>query len=190
MTIDGSDRSPYRYYGRSTFEPFPSDRDLLPKPTITRPSHERNPFGGQERGGAYGGVAHPDGPGPFPADFLDRSDIASLPWTRERGDEWTTPALRTAVFTWLRGIFRDRGERARLTGWQVEERATGRGFSPHRLPPRLQYLRIVLVQRVGCDGFRSVEVAQSFPPAERSGAPLLARLEVARISLVGQLTIG
>lgn len=189
MTIDGSDRSPYRYYGRSTFEPYPSDRDLLPKPDIVRPSHERNPFGGAERGGAYGGVAHPDGPGPFPEGFLFMPDVATFPWTRERGDEWTTPALRAVVLDWFRGIFRERGVSSRLIAWAVEERATGRGFSPHRLPPRLQYLRFVLVQRVGCDGTRSVEVAQSFPPAERSGSALLSRLAVARISLVGQLTI-
>lgn len=190
MTLDGKDRSPYRYFGRSTWEPNPGDRDILPKPDIVRPSFERTPFGGRERGGAYGGVLNPAGLGPFPEGFLDSADLGQLPWTRPRGDEWTTPEFRALVLAWLRTFFRAHPA-AQLIGWDITERATPSWGGSKRLPPRLQYLLVGVTQRVGCDGDQSrrIECSQTFPPDMREGGGLTMQLEGLGQALHVQLAI-
>ncbi len=174
-------RSPHLTFPRSSWEPQVSDRDLLPKPDLLRPSKERMPWGGRERGGAAAGELHPDGPGPLPEGFLSANDLGRLPWTRRRGDEWTTSAFRAEVLAFISRYFRARAAH-RLIGWDVVEKATGER-SARRLAPRAQFLRFGVTQRTGEDTSRRVEVAQAFPPAEREGAALTARLAAVEGSL-------
>ena len=181
----GKNRSPHQIFPRSTWEPQRSDANLLPKPVIMQPSRERMPFGGAERGGARGGELHPDGPGPWPADFMSTTDLGTLPWTRERGDEWTTPAMRAAVLAWVRSVYRAH-EGVRFIGWDVLERATG-DRSARRLSPRFHYLRIGFSVRRANGAIARVEVSQSFPLYAREGAALAAQLAALEPGLALQL---
>lgn len=96
MTI-GKNRSPHQTFGRSDFEPYPSDRDLLPKPVVSRP------------------VTVPE---------LEAPDIEGLPWVRQRGQEWTTEAFRTRILEFIRDYMKTRDG---LVAWKVVERAAERG---------------------------------------------------------------
>jgi hypothetical protein len=91
------------------------------------------------------------------------------------------------VLAWLRVLFRDYSRSARLSRWEVEERART-GFSTKRLPAREHFLRVRLTQRVG-EAQRTVEGSQAFPPDARAGAAMAAKLAALRAALVGQLTI-
>lgn len=169
-------RSPHLTFPRSTFVIERGDPQIIPRPEVLRPSRERMPFGGQERGGAGAGELHPDGPGPFPDDLFTATDIRRLPWTRERGNEWTTEAFRTEVIAWLRRFFRARAEWG-LVRWDVTEVATG-NRQAHRLPPRYQHLRIGVTRRLrGAD--TRVEVSCDFPFELREAGPARVRLETA-----------
>lgn len=140
---------------------------------VILPAGGRMPFGGQERGGARGGELHPDGPGPLLEDYRDRTDVARLPWTCPRGSEWTTPAFRAQVLTWLRQLVQRRRAAWGLSGrWAVVERAQARGLGIRRLPPDAHHLVVTLRRTRGTP----LEVAIPFPRAERDGAALLARL--------------
>lgn len=172
---NGTNRSPHQTFPRSTFVIDRGDPDILPKPTIVRPSFERQPFGGRERGGAQGGELHPDGLGPFPDDLFTATDLARLPWTRKRGNEWTTAPFRAAVLAWLAAFFRARPE-AGLIGWDVEEAARGNRQAT-RMPPARHYLRIGITQRVRGAPVR-VEVGVDFDFPHR--VPEVARLRLER----------
>jgi hypothetical protein len=102
------------------------DRDLK----ITRPSNERMPFD-------TSGRLKPEGPGPLPEGFLDAPDIEGFPWTRKRGDEWTTPEFRAGVFAWIATFFADRNW---PIAWDVTEKATA-----DRSAVRLQEDKLYLV---------------------------------------------
>lgn len=97
MTI-GSNRSPYQTFPRSDFEPFPSDKDLLPKPVVERPGL---------------------------GDLLVAPDIEGLPWKRDRGQEWTDATFRAEILNFIRQYFASRSGTG-LLGWSVVERASER----------------------------------------------------------------
>lgn len=189
MTLEGDDRSPFRYYGRSTFEPQFSDRNLLPKPDQLMPSYEHMPYGGRERGGASGGELHPAGPGPFPNDLFSATDITKLPWTRARGDEWTTAEFRLVVFGFIRDFFRVHAGIG-LIAWDVTEKATSDRSGSVRLEPQYQYLRIGITRRLAEDKTIRVECSQAFPFNTRVGAAILNQLAPVKTSLEVALAIG
>lgn len=169
-----ANRSPHQTFPRSTWEPDRGDPEVLPKAPLRRPSFERQAFGGRERGGAQGGELHPDGPGPFPEDFLETEDVEKLPWTRARGDEWTTAEFRGAVLAWLRAFFRAHPDSA-LIGWDITEGARGK-FKSGRMAPRFHYLRIGVVQLVNGERVRH-EVGIDFDFAHRTPGFARVRLE-------------
>ena len=185
MTIDGKNRSPHQTFGRSTWVPDPGDPDLLPKPTIVRPSRERMPFGPSREGvgGVSAGVLKPE-PGPFPDDIFDTPDITGLPWTRTRGNEWTTATIRAAVLTWVRAFFR---ARTGLVGWDITERATGDRMASTRLPASQQFLRVGITKCVRELETR-VEVAVSFDLPDRVSPQIEAHLAQLELALDAQLT--
>lgn len=154
----GKNRSPHQVFPRSTFDADPGDEDLLPKPTVVRPSAERQPF--------QGAVLKPEGPGPLPEGFLTAPDIESFPWTRRRGDEWTTPEFRALVLAWLREFFVARRGQG-LIGWDITERASAERSSA-RLPESAVYLRLGVTKRVR-DVDTRVECSIAFPPEDREG---------------------
>lgn len=140
------------------------DPEILPKGTITRPSHERMPFN------RAGGELLPNGPR-LPADFLLAPDIKNLPWTRKRGDEWTDAAFRQIVFTFISNYIKTRSWALR---WDVRERATSARMSTMRLPPEQEYL--VLGFTRGSDKKR-FETAAPFPPDRRDAVAARAILD-------------
>lgn len=157
MTLDPKNRSPHQTFGRSSWEPDPGDADLLPKPTVYRPS-----------------VVDPE--------LLASPDLGVLPWTRRRGDEWTDATFRALVLGWLRGFFRDRRDQG-LAGWDITEKASAER-SVNRLPPAQQYLRVGITKRVREEDHR-VEVAIPFPPEDRADPS--ARLAHLAASIDAQL---
>ena len=169
MAIEGKNRSPAQTFGLAPNKiPKFGDAELNPKPTVTRPSRERMPFGPSRESakGVSAGVLKPDGPGPFPDDIFSATDIVGLPWTRRRGDEWTDATFRALVLTFLATFFRARASQ-RLIGWDVTEIANGARMGSTRLSAKDQYLRFGITRRVGRDGTARVEVAVPFPPSER-----------------------
>lgn len=147
------------------------DPQLLPKPTIVRDSYERNRFDNA-------GVLKPNGPGPLPEGFLDAPDIAKLPWTMARGDEWTTPEFRAVVLQWLSKFLKARG----ISRWDIREVARPGKFATGRLPHYEQYLRIAVTAGTNEDLHR-VEVSVPFPEDKRDTAPALAILALAAQTL-------
>lgn len=160
MTLEGKNRSPHQTFGRATWEPDPGDADLLPKPVVQRPSSVD------------------------PA-LLSAPDIERLPWTRRRGDEWTEPAFRALVRSWMAGFFGARRGDG-LVRWDITEKASAER-SVNRLRPEQQYLRIAVTKRVREVDYR-VEVAVPFPPADREDPGASQRLAHAAAALDAQLT--
>lgn len=91
--MDPKDRSPHQTFGRSTFEPYPTDDDTTP--TV---------------------VARPGNPNYF------APDIEGLPWTRREGDRWTTPEFRQAVLVFIRRWLQSRVPPLLPATWSIEER--------------------------------------------------------------------
>jgi len=133
------------------------DPELLPKPTLTRPSAERNPF-------SPNGTLIPEGPDPrmsLPEDFLGAADLVDFPqWARESYDAWSTETFRDTVKTWLISVFLARSD---LIAWDITEKATGRHTGPVRLRPEDRYLRIGLTKRLTAGGSGRAEIALTFP---------------------------
>lgn len=174
----GPNRSPHQIFPRSDFEPDFSDKDLLPKLEVARPSHERQPFDSSGR-------LKVDGPGPFPADFLTATDLKGLPWIRRRGDEWTDVAFRTIVKAWLVSFFAKNKDK-NLAGWEIHERATAVRSSPYRLPEDQQYLLVKIKRLVG-EVETVLEVSITFPVSSRVSPYAQSRLSVLEASLDAQL---
>lgn len=177
MTV-GKNKSPHQTFGRDTRDiPQFSDKDLLPKGEIERPSKEQQPFTGS-------GVLKPEGPGPYPP--LNAPDVASLPWTRTRGNEWTTESFRTIVLDFIKRFFRERPDQ-QLIGWDVTERANGERMGDRRLPPDEHFLVIGITQRTGPGQSRRVEAAVPFPVYVRQSPEAEARLAHGAAALDAQL---
>ncbi len=137
------------------------DPELLPKPTVKRPSSLRLPFGPS-------GELLPEGPA-LPEDYLLAPDVADLPWSRARGDEWTDEEFRAVVLGWLRTYLRDRPALGR---WRVVERASAP--RARRLPPEKHYLVVAVTRR--SDG-AEFESSIPFPPDRRESAEALVLLD-------------
>lgn len=147
MTI-GSSRHPGQTFGRSTFEPEPSDKDLLPKPIIRRPETVVD---------------------------IKAENIEGLPWVRERGQEWTAPDFRERILLFVRDYLK--GRRADgLVGWRIVEKSAVRRAMVQRNKTLIFFLR--RERPDGCGGRETVEaeVAAAFPPELREGSPLDAHL--------------
>lgn len=183
----GKNRSPHQTFGLSDFEPSPSDADLLPKPTVRRPSKERQVFGPNREapGGTLAGDLKAAGPGPFPDGFLSADDVEALPWTRRRGDEWTTPEFRQIVLDFVGQFFRDR-EGQGLVGWDITERARA-GQGSVRLAAKDHYLRVGISRQIG-DEVSRVEAAIAFPPEVRQSPEAEAQLAILAVTLDALLT--
>ena len=178
-------RSPHQTFPRDPRHiPISGDPELLPKPTVRRPSRERMPFGPSREaaGDVSAGVLKPVGPGPFPDDMFSATDIERLPWTRQRGNEWTTATLRALVLTFMARYFRARHHK-RLIGWRIAEVANGARMGSTRLLAKDQYLRFTIVQRIGEDGTREVETAIPFAPADRASPRVEALLALVEQTL-------
>lgn len=174
----GKNKSPLQTFPRDTRKiPKFGDADLLPKGEITRPSKEQMPF-------TDSGVLKPEGPGPYPP--LEAPDIASLPWRRTRGNEWTTESFRALVLDFIKRFFRDRPDQ-QLIGWDIDERANGERMGDRRLPPDQHFLLIGVTQRTGRGQSRRVEVAVAFPIYARQSPEADARLAQAATALDAQL---
>lgn len=118
-----------------------------------RPSTERQPF-------TNSGELKPEGPGPLPEGFLDAPDIKGMPWSRKRGDEWTTPEFRAIVFDWLIDFF---GSRTWPIAWDVTEKASA-AKSMNRLNDDELYLIIGVTRKADK---RRFEVSVQFRANER-----------------------
>jgi hypothetical protein len=137
------------------------DPELLPKPTVARPSSLRLPYGPS-------GELLAEGPA-LPEDYMLAPDVADLPWKRSRGDEWTDATFRAVVLDWLRAFLRDRSAFGR---WRVVEKATA--VRSRRLPPEQHYLVVSVTRR--SDG-AEFESSVQFPPDKRERAEATALLD-------------
>ena len=126
------------------------------------------------------GKLKPEGPGPYPVDFLKAVDLAKFPqWTRDRANAWTTENFRALVFRWLKDFLHSR---PRIIVWDIEERAMGARTSL-RLPDDQHYLRIGLTQYLGRGPKKiRVETAIPFPTRFRTDAEQVRKL----LDLAGQ----
>lgn len=131
--------------------------------TVVAPSSERQPFDNA-------GVLKPDGPGPLPAGFLSAPDIKKLPWSRRRGEEWTTPAFRAQVMLWLKRLLK---EWAHISRWVIEEHASQRRMGTLRLSESQQYLVLRLSRR---RDRKSFEVSAPFPYRDAAGVEFVLDL--------------
>lgn len=172
--------SPRRVFPRSTFEIGIGDPALRNKPTITRPSAGRLPYGPSGR---------LQEPGPLPADAYSAPDLKGLPWARRPWDAWTSPTLRVEVLRWLAGYVR---VRPGVVAWRVVETAS-RDRSMLRLPEGEQALVFAVTYQTGDRRSRvrkEVEVSVPFPLPDRADADRIgARLALAEQSLDAQLGI-
>ncbi len=135
------------------------DKEILPKGRVVRPSVERMPFDSRGR-------LKPEGPGPLKeVRFYEAADIDDLPWTRKRGDEWTTADFRRIVFAWIVQFFDNRKDWAGK--WDVREVAAAQRSG--RLPEKSLHLVIGITAR-GEDPVR-IETAAMFPPDSREENP-------------------
>jgi len=156
----GPNRSPNQIFGLSLIKiPKSGDAEILPKGRVVRPSRERMPFDS-------GGRLKPEGPGPYPEDFLHAADLEDLPWTRDRGQAWTSPEFRTVVMRWLKDFMRSRPS---LIRWDITERSAGFKTAT-RLPDDQFYLRIGVTERIARGRSVRVETAIAFPVRSRSDA--------------------
>jgi hypothetical protein len=143
------------------------DPELLPKPTVARPSSLRIPYGPSGEFLAEGPV--------LPEDYMLAPDVADLPWRRARGDEWTDATFRAVVLDWLRVFLRDRPSFGR---WRVVEKASAtRG---RRLPDDEHYL-VVAVTRQADDA--EFESSIRFPLSKRGRTDALALLDKVGVAI-------
>lgn len=95
-------------------------------------------------------------------------DVEGLPWTRQEGNRWTTPAFRARVLRYVRIWLQRRAPPLLPATWAIEEfaRAERGALSPDA------YHLVWRVSSGGVDG----EVSMPFPVSDREGAALDARL--------------
>jgi hypothetical protein len=147
-----------------------SDADLLPKPKVEQPDARRLPFGPS-------GVLLPDGP-EFPA-VRAAPDIVGLPWRRDPGEEWTTPAQRLQVRQMIKLLFA--ANRGRYVAWYLRERDHLQVLSATRLQAPLLALSIERIDRI------VLVATQVFDHAARySAVEFVYRLTDLRVALLAQ----
>ena len=149
--------------------PKHGDPEILPRPTIVRPTSSRMPY-------TTSGKFKPEGP-----EFdvpISAPDIRGLPYIRSPRDRWTTESQRKVILTWLKDFFR---RNSGVVRWEAHEGRTGT-FSSLFTAPRL---RVVVFERTTLN---PVESSRSFSSSDlKDAASLRAALDVLSISLEAQL---